>query len=287
MLRVLVDILLVVFGMVIVMGFRALKPARMPVLMSPEGLGLKSQAVTFRTSDGKDLKGWLIPSEKSRAVIICLHGYPANKSDILPVVRFLHPEFTLFLFDFRAHGESGGFITTFGLKEVLDVEAAIEYLKSVPSLREKPVGIWGYSLGGAVGILTAAKNPEIKTVVSDSAFANFPEMVTIHFKNMGPLKYVFSLFSRLLGRIVFRMDFMENSPEFHIKDVKAPILLIHSGTDEFIPFRHAQRLYRNANEPRELWKVGGTHTGVDQTELSGYQAKVSGWFRKYLKQKAT
>lgn len=96
----------------IVVGFLSLKPTRMPIVLRPEDLGLRSQQVTFRTRDGKDLKGWFIPSEKSQGTIICLHGYPANKSDVLPVVSFLYPDFALFLFDFRAHGESQGFITT-------------------------------------------------------------------------------------------------------------------------------------------------------------------------------
>ncbi len=281
--RVLVDLLLILFGTVIVVGFLALKPTRMLTRLKPEDLGLPSHQVTFGTRDGKNLKGWLIPAEKSQGVIICCHGYPANKSDILPVVSFLYPDFTLFLFDFRAHGESQGFITTFGLREVWDLEAAIAYLKGAPTTKEKPIGIWGYSLGGAVGILTAARHPEIKALVSESAFANFPEMVTQYFKSLGPLKYIFSWLSRFLGKVLFRMDYIENSPEFHIGKVRAAVLFIHSRTDELIPISHARRLYQNANSPKELWEVGGTHTSLDQAYGSAYQTKVKAWFERYLR----
>ncbi|MFH2069293.1 MAG: alpha/beta fold hydrolase [Candidatus Omnitrophota bacterium] len=272
--RILIDVFLIILGTVVVTGFLSLKPKRMPVVLRPADLGLESRDVVFQTRDGKTLKGWFIPSEKAQGTIICCHGYPANKSDILPVVSFLSPEFNLLLFDFRAHGESGGFVTTFGAKEIWDLEAAVDYLKSEASAGTKPVGVWGYSLGGAVAILTAAGNPEIKAIVSDSAFANFPEMVTVNFQNLGPFKHIFSFFARLLGRVVFRMDYIKNSPEFHAGRVRAPVLLIHSRDDELVPVEHAQRLYRNANHPKELWEKGGTHTNLEHAYISTYEAKV-------------
>ena len=152
-----------------------------------------------------------------------------------------------------------------------------------PVAKSKPIGVWGYSLGGAVAILTAAGNPYVKALVSDSAFASFPEMVTRNFQNLGPFKYVFSFFSRFLGRVIFRMDYIKNSPERHIGKVQVPVLLIHSQTDELIPIAHARRLYQKANYPKELWEVGGTHTNLEQVYVSKYQAKVKGWFEKYLK----
>ena len=33
--------------------------------------------------------------------MILLHGYPADKGNILPVLAFLHADFNLLLFDFR------------------------------------------------------------------------------------------------------------------------------------------------------------------------------------------
>ncbi|MFH2067972.1 MAG: alpha/beta fold hydrolase [Candidatus Omnitrophota bacterium] len=280
--RILIDIFLIILGTVLVTGFRSLKPKRMPIVIRPADLGLESRDVVFQTRDGKTLKGWFIPSKKARGTIIGCHGYPANKSDILPVISFLNPEFNLLLFDFRAHGESEGFITTFGLKEVWDLEAAIDYLKEDPDAKSKPVGVWGYSLGGAVAILTAAGNPHIKAVVSDSAFANFPEMVTVNFQNLGPLKYAFSFLSRLLSRVIFRMDYIRNSPEFHIGKVHVPVLLIHSPNDEFVPIDHARRLYRNANPPKELLETGGTHTSFEHARVDDYQTKTRNWFEKYL-----
>jgi uncharacterized protein len=280
--RIIIDAAIIVFVLTLFFGWRSLMPPRMPVYLVPSDFGLPSEDVYLHTRDGLELKGWFIPSERGKGTIICLHGYPANKSDILTVVSFLYPDFSLLLFDFRAHGESGGKITHFGLKEYLDVESAIRFIKSRESYRDKKIGVWGYSLGGAVGILAAARYDEIDAIVTDSAFANFPEMVTHYYKNMGPLKHVFSVLSRLLGRYVLRSDFAKNSPEYFINSIKSPILIIHSREDDLVPYRHAERLFRKAPEPKELLPVGGIHLGLDRALTGEYQDAVKGFFLRWL-----
>ncbi len=280
--RILVDFLIVVFFLSLIIGARAVMPPRLGIFITPKDMGLPYENIILKTHDGKKLKGWLIYSEKSKGIIICLHGYPANKSDILPVVEFLYPDFSLLLFDFRAHGESEGRVCYFGLKEFLDVKSAIDFIKNDKRMKYLPIGIWGYSFGGAVGIISASKYNDIKAVVSDSSFANFPDMVKSYYKNLGPLKYIFSYFSIFLGKYVFRSDFKQNSPENFIGNVKCPVLIIHSRNDEFVPFYHAERLYKKANQPKEIYIVEGPHTGLDRAYTQEYREKVKNFFIKFL-----
>jgi len=281
--RVLIDTVIIIITLTIILGWRAIMPARMPVYLLPSDMGLPYENVFLQTSDGKNLRGWLIHSKKSKGVIICLHGYPANKSDILPFVSFLYPDFSLLLFDFRAHGESEGKITYFGLKEFMDVKAAIDFIRSRDDIKDMKIGIWGYSLGGAVGIIAASKyDGIIGAIVTDSAFANFPEMITYYYKNLGPLRYIFSFLSRLLGRCVLGADFIKNSPEYFIEGLKSPILIIHSREDDFVPYQHAQRLFNKAPQPKKLYTMEGKHTGLDRAFTDEYQRIVKKFFIKYL-----
>ncbi|MCK9265742.1 alpha/beta fold hydrolase [bacterium] len=282
LLRIVIDGLIIISALVVLTGWRALAPARMPTLCIPSDYGLPYTNITMKTQDGIELKGWFIPSDESEGVIICLHGYPANKSDILLVTSFLYPKFSLLLFDFRAHGESGGRITHFGLKEFLDVEAFIRFIKTDKNFKDKKIGVWGYSLGGAVGIKAACEYKEVSAIVTDSAFANFPEMVTSYYKNMGFFKYIFSSLARLLGNLILKADFIQNSPEYVIDNIYAPILIIHSKQDEFVPYSHAERLFLKAPEPKMLWAVEGTHTGLDRTFTDEYQRKVLSFFETHL-----
>ncbi|MCM8818943.1 MAG: alpha/beta fold hydrolase [Candidatus Omnitrophica bacterium] len=280
--RILIDFFIIVFFLSLIIGARAVMPPRMQIFLTPKDIGLSYENINLKTEDGKTLKAWLIHSEKSKGIIICLHGYPANKSDILTVVDFLYPDFSLLLFDFRAQGESEGKVCYFGLKEFLDVKSAVDFIKRDSRIKDLPIGIWGYSFGGAVGIIFTAKYDEIKTLVTDSAFANFPDMVKSYYKNLGPLKYIFSSFSIFLGKYVFKSDFKLNSPENFIGNVKCPVLIIHSRNDEFVPFSHAERLYKNANQIKELYVVEGPHTGLDRAYTDEYREKVKNFFLTYL-----
>ncbi|MCM8804557.1 MAG: alpha/beta fold hydrolase [Candidatus Omnitrophica bacterium] len=281
-LRILIDFFIIVFILTLIIGIRAVMPPRLKIFILPNDIGLPYEDIILQTKDGKKLKGWLIYSPKSKGIIICLHGYPANKSDILPVVEFLYPSFSLLLFDFRAHGESEGRVCYFGLKEYLDVESAIDFIKRDKKIKDLPIGIWGYSFGGAVGIISASKYKEIRAIVTDSSFANFPDMVKNYYKNLGPLKYIFSSFSIFLGKYVFRSDFKENSPENFIDKINCPILIIHSINDDFVPFSHAEKLYELANNPKEIYKVEGKHIGLDRAYTNEYREKVKKFFDTYL-----
>ncbi|MCM8769684.1 MAG: alpha/beta fold hydrolase [Candidatus Omnitrophica bacterium] len=279
--RILLEAVLVLLAVAFIAGWRALRPVRMPLTISPKELGLPEEKIELLTDDGKKLAGWLIVSGKATGVVVCLHGYPANRSDILPAVAFLYPHFSLLLFDFRAHGESNGKVTYFGLKETADVKAALDFLENDERTKSKPVALWGYSLGAAVGILSAARDERIKAVVSDSAFANFPEMVTQYYRQLGPLRYLLSPLSRMLGRVFLQADFIENSPEYAIGQVRCPILFIHSRRDELVPPEHAFRLYQKATSDKQLFWKDGRHAGGMSDEQRCQQAILS-FLKKYL-----
>src|SRR3970282_2554644 len=98
------------------------------------------EAGAFRPAHGLTLRGWYIPAARTtEKTLILLHGYPADKGDILPALAFLHEDFNLLLFDFRYLGESEGSYSSAGAKEVEDLLAAIRFLKA-RGLEQ--VGVW-------------------------------------------------------------------------------------------------------------------------------------------------
>lgn len=282
-LKIVIEILLIMVGIVVVMGYFAIRPSRLPISLTPESLGLNYEQLNLKATDGLTLSGWFIPSPRAKATIICCHGYPANKSDILPFVKFLHPQFNLLLFDFRAHGESGGKAVTFGITEPRDVWGAVKYLQNRPDTASLPIGIWGYSMGGAVAIIAASEDKSIRAIVSDSAYANFPEMTVRQFGLLGPLKYPLAGIANLLGRALFRVDPSRASPEEVINKVDVPVLFIHAEFDSVTPVEHAKRLYSKANQPKELWIRGRDyHTSISPENTISYETRVLSFFQKHL-----
>jgi len=91
---------------------------------------MNHRSVTFK-ADNISLSGWYIPSwKKDPPVVLIAHGLNANKENFLGAAQTIYlMGYDVFIFDFRAHGESGGHTVTFGIKESQDVKAAYDWIK--------------------------------------------------------------------------------------------------------------------------------------------------------------
>lgn len=257
-------------------------PPRYISSLTPKDLGFNFERVDFTTDDGLTLAGWFIPSPKENVpTIIFCHGYPFDKGNILGLSEFLYPDYNLFLFDFRAMGESEGKVSTVGYRETKDLKAAVEYLKG---RGVSNIGAMGFSLGAAVIIM--ANNLKIKAIVSDSSFCDLNSVVNIVFKHLGPLKWPLVKLVKLWTRLFLKADLNKVSPLEAVKSLEAPVLFIHGELDTEIPAIHSKQLYERGislNKNVELWIVPGVDHGqiyfVNQEE---YSRKVKDFFNKFL-----
>jgi cephalosporin-C deacetylase-like acetyl esterase len=142
--------------------WRAVRPPRASVPLRPADVGLEVRDITIDAEDGVALHGWLVPRRGSPSVVV-LHGYPAEKAEMLPIAATLAQHFSVLLMDLRYFGRSGGSATTFGIHERGDLRRAVDVLMAQGA---SPVGVFGLSLGGAVAILTAAEDPRIRAVAA-------------------------------------------------------------------------------------------------------------------------
>jgi len=278
----LLRVVLIVLGFLIVIslwGFYAsIRPPKIISSLTPRDLKLGYQDVSFRTADGLTLRGWHIPSAKTTdKTLILLHGYPADKGDILPGLAFLQRDFNLLLFDFRYLGRSDGSYSTVGAKEVEDLLAAVQFLKT-KGVRE--VGVWGFSMGGAVALMAIEKAPEIKAVIAESSYANLAHMALELFR-IPLLNYPVAYLVGLWAKFFLGIDLSDVSPAERVRNSSVPILLIHSSADTVIPFSHAQSLQAALkNNPRaEFW----FHEGFAHGQLAAdYHSRVGNFFHKNL-----
>ena len=271
--------LLLFFTIVSLYGFFiAIRPPKIHSSLTPADFELDFKAVTIKTTDGIDIAGWFIPQQNSDRIIIALHGYPADKGDVLPALVFLHEDFNLLFIDFRYFGESSGLYSAIGAKEVSDLLAAKEFAKEQGF---KKIGVWGFSMGGAVALLSIEKTSDIKAIVADSSYAALSLLATEPYRNLAFLKYPLAFFTRIFARIFLGISINEASPVKKVKGARIPILLIHSPSDEVIPFSHALLLQEALkNNPRaEFWFEGGILHGQLQKE---YQVRITEFFQKNL-----
>jgi dipeptidyl aminopeptidase/acylaminoacyl peptidase len=272
-------IVLAVLVIVSLWGFYAsIRPPKIISSLIPSDLKMVYEDVSFKTADGLTLRGWYIPSaKKTEKTLILLHGYPADKGNILPALAFLHEDFNLLLFDFRYLGKSEGSYSTAGAKEVEDLLAAIKFLKGRGI---KEVGVWGFSMGGAVALMTIEKAPEIKAVISESSYASLAAMA-LELMRIPLLNYPVAYLVGFWAKLFLSIDLRDASPADRVRNTTVPILLIHSSADAVIPFSHArllqQALAKNPNA--EFWF--NEHFAHGQL-VSDYRTRVREFFLKHL-----
>src|SRR5262249_24552068 len=255
-----------------------IRPPKIISSITPRDLKMNYEDVSFKTVDGLTLWGWYIPSAKKLVkTLILLHGYPADKGNILPALAFLHDDFNLLLFDFRYLGKSEGSYSTAGAKEVEDLLAAIQFLRS---RGVKDVGVWGFSMGGAVALMAIEKAPEIKAVISESSYASLADM-TFELLRIPVLNYPIEYLVGFWAKLFLGIDVKDASPANLIRNTKIPILLIHSSADAVIPFSHARSLQQalTQNPNAEFW----FHEEYAHGQLAlDYRNRVRDFFHKHL-----
>ena len=69
---------------------------------------LSAEAVQFSSESGAQIRGWLMRGTNGGGAVVLMHGVRASRTDMLDRARFLsRVGYTVLLFDFQAHGESG------------------------------------------------------------------------------------------------------------------------------------------------------------------------------------
>lgn len=230
---------------------------RTPVIGTPAEAGLTYKDVTLTTTDGLKLAGWYIPGRQSEAIIL-VHGIDANRSALISHATILaEVGYPLLLFDLRGHGQSEGTEITYGYREVLDMQAALDYLLALPEIKQ--IGALGTSLGGAVVVRTATVDPRLQAIVVESSFSSLAAAVDDTFEDRSIFpKWPFAplLIALAEQRAGFKVSQVDSGRDLAMLSPR-PVLIIHGRDDQLFPVDHALRMYEAAQEPKELWLIEG------------------------------
>ncbi|MCR4310183.1 MAG: lysophospholipase [Deltaproteobacteria bacterium] len=227
------------------------------------------QDVRFASEDGVPLHGWLLtPRDRvSRGTILFLHGNAENISTHVQSVLWLVQEgYTVFAFDYRGYGGSGGEAPDIpGVHR--DARAALSKILSLPGVSPDRLVVFGQSLGAAIAVhtvATASSTRRPRALILDSPFAGYRRIVRDKLSSMiitWPLAWPVSRF--------FNDDY---SPERWIgKIAPVPVIVIHGTADRVVPYAHGKMLYDLASDPKGIWTVegGGHATALRNPEVRG------------------
>lgn len=260
----------------------AVRPPRILIADTPRAFRLPFEDVTIETPDGLKLAAWLIPASgrplTDTPAVILLHGYPAEKADMLPIASALHPDFATLLVDLRYFGKSEGGATTLGFRERGDLGRAVDVLAGRGVTR---IGAFGYSLGGAVALLGAAEDPRIRAIAVWAPFSDLRALGREVYAGLWLLKYPLVETMLLWSRLFLGADISRPSPAMAARRLTVPVLLAHSRDDEQIAFAHAERLAEALRgNPRAVFLFG---RGLHNDRAPDFERRVAAFFAEHLR----
>lgn len=211
------------------------------LVQTPADWGMDYEDVYMETSDQLLLHGWFIPHPESKGTVLICHGNAGNISHRGDTLAIFHRMgLNVLIFDYRGYGRSEGTPSEEGIYN--DARAAWKYLTGVKGIKSSNITLFGRSLGGVVAA-RLAREVQPNALIMESAFSSARDVA----------KEVFPLISRLVY-LRYKFDAAE-----YLKEVDAPLLVLHSEEDEIIPYHLGQRLFAAGKKPKYFKKLTGDH----------------------------
>ncbi len=108
---------------------------------------------TFQTQSGT--LNYAEGPASGRPPVLLLHGIQTNWTSFMPLISMLGLRWHIFALDFRGHGKSSWVTGQYRIENY--AQDVVEFIESA---MPEPPAIFGESLGGMVGIMVAAENPD-------------------------------------------------------------------------------------------------------------------------------
>ncbi|WYP27518.1 alpha/beta fold hydrolase [Alkalihalobacillus sp. FSL W8-0930] len=232
----------------------------------------KRDGLTIRGKEFK-LEGIDLPA------IIISHSFGGNGDDLVNVCAHLASlGYVVYSFDFcggsvPGEGRSDGQTTDMTiLTETDDLLCVINYIKTNSYVDQQQISLLGFSQGGFVSALAAAKRPdEIQSLILFYPALCIPDharsgTLAGSSYDINQVPEVIDCGKMLLGK-VFHDTVVQMDPYKEITSYPGPVLLIHGTADATVPYSYALKA-RNAYAPEQchlqLIKGAGHHFTEEQ-----------------------
>lgn len=232
---------------------------RNPIEERPEEYGLAYEDVEFAPRGWPEitLRGWWLPAEDAKGVVIRAHGVDRNRAELLGLAAALVEDgYSVLTFDLRGHGESDPAQMGAGLHERDDVLGALDYAIRERGAEPGRVLLHGNSYGGAIALLAGAEECgaaqergeecAVAGVFADSSFAALPDLIVQEVARRTPVGSWGASALRpgiaLMARLTKGIDVNAVRPEEAAAVYDYPLGLAHCEEDERIGVRHLWRI---------------------------------------------
>lgn len=228
---------------------------------TPVEAGMPFDPLKLVSSDSVHFTVWRIPNLESQSAVVCFHGNADNISANIDLyLTWYNLGATVIACEYRGYLDSEGEPSEDAIERDLTVLA--DTMKLWYSGKKVKVIAFGRSLGGAVAAKFALKYP-VDGLILESTFSAMHDVAQLQFPFL-PTKLLLQ---------------EQYDSESILHQLEIPVLVIHSPSDEIIPFHLGRKLYNAANEPKEFVEIqGGHNAGINMS-----RDQIESAYRDFLK----
>ncbi len=252
---------------------------------------MKRSKLTIENTKGKKLNAFIeLPAnQKPNFYAIFAHCFTCTSS--LSAVKNISRTLTNYgfgvvRFDFTGLGRSEGeFAESHFSANVSDLIAVSNY---IGKHYEAPSLLVGHSLGGAAVLTAAAKLDTVKAVATIGAPATVTHVTHLFSHGIEEVKDKGEVEINIGGRPFkinqdFVDDFSKTDLPTIVKNLRKPLLIMHSPTDSVVNIKNAEQIYHNAHHPKSFVTLDNADHLLLKSEDSNYAGNVIGtWVQRYF-----
>ncbi|EKM53149.1 uncharacterized protein PHACADRAFT_259337 [Phanerochaete carnosa HHB-10118-sp] len=232
----------------------AFPPGSRTEVPTPDQFGLSYEKLELVAQDGVKLHCYLLQQTKdlpqpetvavlgaegmddnefaaSRPTVIMFHGNGGNLGHRIPLARifYLKMRCNVLMMCYRGYGLSEGSPCEKGIK--MDSQAGLDYVTSHPALSTTPVILYGQSIGGAVSIDLASRNPlAVRALILENTFLSLPRLVPTALPVLGPFAFLCH-------------QKWDSAAKLPLVPRRVPLLMLSGVLDEVVPREHMLGLW--------------------------------------------
>lgn len=223
------------------------------------------EQIDLPRADGERQFAWVLRARTDAAnapwLLYC-HGNAAPVASRVNVVRYEKLRalgLNVFAPEYRGFGGLPGRLNEANVTS--DAREGYRYLRDKMGIPAERIVLYGWSLGSAVAVNVASEAP-FAAIILEGAPSSLA--------SIGLRRYPW-----MPIRLVMRNPFDSLSK---VQRVRAPMLFIHSGQDDVIPFDEGKQLFAAAPSPKQFVEVHGGHMETAEVD----SARMFGAIRDFL-----
>jgi len=237
---------------------------------------LPKEEIYITSPFGYKLYGMFIPVQNTKKAVIICHGITCNiYASVKYIDLFRKRGFSVFIYDQRNHGKSGGKYTTFGYFEKYDLKACADWVRGKMG-QDAILGVMGESMGAATALQSLSVDKNIAFCIADCSYSDLRELLDLRLKIEYNIPgFLFMPLARIISEYKSGMSFNKVSP---IKDVTGsliPTLFIHGIDDDYIPAKMSMKMFEAKKGVRQIYIAkGAKHAQSLNADSREYDKKV-------------